>query len=395
VRRCLHSFLVGILALSFSIDSAKACWYLRHAHRGHAHHGGWHPVPAVPACGPGLHGVVVSDVAVAGGHAWPGDCVVESVVVVQDSCGYEEIACGQPVECCTGGGTVVEHGAVAVESAVVDAAPRVEHGSPETAPVVPPAAAAPAPTESVIAPAAKPIEPVLIPAQADKPVAIAPAAPAEPKLPELQPVAPASATEPAEPTAEEPPATAPAPAAAPETGKMEEPAVAAPPAVAEPAAPEPKVPEQPAPPPAAEPAVQEPAPAEGDEEENIFEQAELEAAASAADEEMPENPPATTAEPPVTEPAEPEDAAGADPLSRSEPMRRWIDATGMYATVGALVAVTPRGVEIRKANGSTVTVPLDRLSDHDRDYAAQTGASMVAGRPAAPTLPQPTDTAGM
>ena len=47
--------------------------------------------------------------------------------------------------------------------------------------------------------------------------------------------------------------------------------------------------------------------------------------------------------------------------------------------------------EIRKADGGTVNVPLDRLSPHDREYAEQAGSRLLAG----PAIPRPTDTAGL
>jgi hypothetical protein len=72
-------------------------------------------------------------------------------------------------------------------------------------------------------------------------------------------------------------------------------------------------------------------------------------------------------------------------------LRRWVDASGEHATVGALVDLRGDAVEIRKANGRTVIVPLGRLSAIDRTYAAEAGARLAARTPA----PQPTDTAGL
>jgi hypothetical protein len=88
-----------------------------------------------------------------------------------------------------------------------------------------------------------------------------------------------------------------------------------------------------------------------------------------------------------SEPAEP----AADPFSTTEPARRWIDATGRYAVVGTLLAVHEATAEIRTADGRTVTVPLDRLSPHDRAYAEQAGPRLLAG----PAAPRPSDTAGL
>ena len=115
----------------------------------------------------------------------------------------------------------------------------------------------------------------------------------------------------------------------------------------------------------------------------------------AADDEAEASPPATPEEPqePAAEEADQEEAAdaAADPFSATEPVRRWIDATGRYAVVGTLLAVREATAEIRKADGRTVSVPLDRLSPHDREYAEQVGPRLLAG----PAAPRPTDTAGL
>ena len=48
--------------------------------------------------------------------------------------------------------------------------------------------------------------------------------------------------------------------------------------------------------------------------------------------------------------------------------RRWTDHTGEFSTDAELVEVKQDNVALRKASGSTVTVPLARLSDADREY---------------------------
>jgi hypothetical protein len=123
----------------------------------------------------------------------------------------------------------------------------------------------------------------------------------------------------------------------------------------------------------------------------------------------PEGPmePATESEtaPTAAEPAEdaaPEEPATdareteSDPFSDAhrqpvEPLRRWVDASGQHATVGVLVDVGGDAVEIRKANGRSVRVPLERLSRIDRAYAAEAGPRLAGRVPA----PQPTETAGL
>jgi hypothetical protein len=69
------------------------------------------------------------------------------------------------------------------------------------------------------------------------------------------------------------------------------------------------------------------------------------------------------------------------------PLRRWVDETGLHATVGRFVAVRDEAVEIRKSNGTLIRVPLERLSEHDRDYV-----EAAAGTPPEPAT---SDTVGM
>jgi hypothetical protein len=92
----------------------------------------------------------------------------------------------------------------------------------------------------------------------------------------------------------------------------------------------------------------------------------------------------------VAEPAEPAVEPVAEPeTAATEPPRRWIDASGAYATVGALVAVRGAAVEIRTAGGRSIVVPLARLSDYDRSYA-DAAAQRLAAR-----APGTRDTAGL
>ena len=433
MRRSLRCLLVGVLVFSLSIDTARACWYLRHAHRGHA-------MPTCqpsPACG---GWTVVSDVPVA---TWADPCRGPTVVCVASPY-VEVIGCGAAIECVGEGPTMV-----VPQPTIVEHAPAV----------VAPQAAAPEAVETITRPAPTPALPV---EEVQNPVAVAPVTPAEPVLPELQPVEPASATEPvapavpAAPAAPETPAVEPRPepeaplipaaermderpeAAAPadrtelslpETAPLEPAAAPVEPAVppaAEPTAPE--APAEPAPPVAVPVVPEEPA------EENLFETVDAPAPASAEPETPTEESP--FASEPAAEPAadatqEEEKAAAADatagepategpapeagtaeeaateepaaesdatpasedppPFSNLEPARRWIDSTGRYATVGTLVRVSEREAEIQKADGRTVRVPLERLSQHDRDYAAAAQPRLLAG----PKAPRPADTAGL
>lgn len=126
----------------------------------------------------------------------------------------------------------------------------------------------------------------------------------------------------------------------------------------------------------AAPPVEPPAPG------NAFEEADADAA-PAADGTVPADDPAPASEP-VAEPA-------TQPRAAREPLRRWIDDSAAYAVVGRLVDVQGERVEILKADGRSVTVPLARLSGLDRGYVAGAAARIASFRPAAP---QPTETVG-
>jgi hypothetical protein len=301
VRRWFHCLLIGALACSLSVDTAKACWYLRcaHAARGCGR----------PACPP-----VVT---------WPAchEVVCEEVVVHDSACCQE-----------------VAPGPIAVSAEAV---------SPEQ------------PSEQIVAvePTPTPVEPT--------------PTPVEPSMPSEPPAETGAAVAPVVPHLQ--PAL--------DTERDVEPAVALEPAPAEPT-PEPA------------PVMAAVEPPEPPANPNLFEEveaeadAELLAPAPTEPAAQPDEPTPTNAieEPAAEEPAaaEPAGPSTADPFGAagSEPLRRWIDDTGSYATVGMLVELRADGVEIRKGNGRSVIVPLDRLSDHDRSYAAAAGARLAAERTA-------------
>ena len=52
-------------------------------------------------------------------------------------------------------------------------------------------------------------------------------------------------------------------------------------------------------------------------------------------------------------------------------LRRWVDNTGTFSTVGRLVAVLGNNVRLMKENGRTATFPVRRLSDDDLQYVEQ------------------------
>lgn len=474
MRRPLHCLLVAVLIFSLSVDTARACWHLRHAHRVHvvygclpapAYHGGW------------SRAVVVADVAVGCGTTLhPG---IETVVSGHGHCGAghfaEEIARGTVVECCAEPVAhvateivVSEQFGMAAPSAPVMAAPAPPPAVVgQTVPPTKPAAAEPVRAPEPIAPIPAgagdqsvlsvaeplPVNPLPATEQAVKPASAD--TPVEPLLPEpvlsgpdtnaerapeaaaadqAEPAIPEPRPEATEPPVAEPP-TQPAdklpnvpPAATPEEHQPAEPTVqgrvkeeVAPPAAAE----EPSEPNlfeevEATPVPPATAAGTEPAPFEApatptDEAAATPDPAADDAGTADAAEPLPDEsvddaaavpaaeadapaaadaPPPAAAEPAATEATEepaPATESATDPFSSTEPARRWIDATGRYAVVGTLLKVQEATAEIRTADGRTVSVPLDRLSPHDRSYAEQAADRQLAG----PATPRPTDTAGM
>lgn len=86
--------------------------------------------------------------------------------------------------------------------------------------------------------------------------------------------------------------------------------------------------------------------------------------------------PAKPAAPPARPAADPAARPGADPSAdpfkisaRSEqPVREWVDDTGLFRVRGQLVATFDGKVRILKETGRTTTVPLTRLSLADLQY---------------------------
>lgn len=133
-----------------------------------------------------------------------------------------------------------------------------------------------------------------------------------------------------------------------------------------------------------EPAVEEPAPEpSAPAPRNVFEEADESAAVPAQD----GLGPVAEFVPAAQRAAEP----AATPRAAQEPLRRWIDDTATYAVVGRLVDVRVDRVDILRADGRSVTVPVARLSGLDRRYVAGALVRIAAARPAAPG---PTDSAG-
>lgn len=421
MRRCLRVVLVGVLTLSLSFDSARACWYLRRCHGPVIH------VSAMPAPGPIA---CVASFPADAMACWAGMPMMVPQPWIHDPCegwivaetaapfvgAVSDCRCGAEIVFAEfteslGASTTMVPTPVqesVVEPPVATAIPQARNADPRE---VRSPQAAPAP-ESVVAPAAQPEPPVLIPARTDEPVVpkTPTAAGVAPEVPDLKPVAPEDA--PSTPSAavvtpvddDAPPA--PTTEAAPPRDAAE--AVVEP--VTEPVAPEMKPPETGTQTPPVPPAAEE-------EEENLFEQRPSVDKPAAAVESATEPPPAPKTpaipedgdapspsdQPPASEPGgsdapqpetptNPAETPATDPATPTttdefpsstsvEPMRRWIDATGAHATIGVLVEVRPDGAVIRKRRGGSVVVPLDRLSGHDRAYAIEAGARLAATRP--------------
>lgn len=383
MRRCLHSLIVGVLTVSLSVDAARACGRL--GRWGHCVGPCPPPVVALPygwdGCGPTVPAVTV--------QGWAGACGCgETVVVAGFVGGCEEIGTAAALACC----------GAAVDVVATDAT----HAVVTESVVAPTLSAEPTPTPAPVAAAVPELEPV-------EPVA------AHEPIPELKP-APETPTPEAETTAAEPEsadeARPPEPAvtdAAPELPPMPE---ETPPVEAEPPAPAPAA-EAPKPGNAFEEADQaqvEPADAAVPAEESSAPPVASEEPAVVPDAEpvpvlvvgLPADEPAATDAPasdvPATEPElpidpfapEPAPEPAAEPSAAVEPFRRWIDDTASSAVVGRLVDVRGAVIEILKADGRTVTVPLDRLSGFDRDYVSVAGPRLAAARERGP---QPRETA--
>jgi hypothetical protein len=402
VRRWFHCLLIGVLTCSLSVDTAKACWYLRRAHAACGY-----SQPACPpvATWPGCHEVVIRDFDCGGGMA-------DAPVVIVD--GWHDDSC-----CADGGEPVVvtesivqpHESVVAVEPTpatvptpaepIVQPEPAPETGVAAVAPAVPelqPAVDARPAVETVVALEPAPAEPAAEPVPvepAPEPAAVQPSA-SEPELPVTPPSEPAEpeATPEPQPAPEAVAAEPPAPPA--EPNLFEEVEAAADAAILAPADPDASQPAADAALPATEPQADnlfgEPAPATDPAAEPAPPASEPAADAVVEPAAEPESDPAAGAEPGPAPAAEPPAAEAADPFSDAsrEPARRWVDDTGSYTIVGVLVDVRAEGVEIRKANGRTVIVPLERLSEHDRGYAAAAGARLAAER-----APAARETAGL
>ena len=74
-------------------------------------------------------------------------------------------------------------------------------------------------------------------------------------------------------------------------------------------------------------------------------------------------------------------AEGEAKVSRPRPReyRIWTDATGKHRTTAVLVGLEDGQVRLRKEDGTNITVPLDRLSEVDREYIESQVGSDASG----------------
>ena len=464
MRRCLRVFLIGLITLSLLSGPAHACWRSRQARHCRTVVVAASPAPMVwsDGCDPCGETVVVVEspclpaADCCGGAVVMVDGAAEGVVVgseVADAVAVSpsEAVVSQPTPAAEQPttGAVAESKAVELERVPPQPAsdPSGVRTTSNEQPLPEPVASAgeQAESRSVLADEPEMKEPAAEPAEP------APAEPTEP-APGAEEPAPGEAAEP-EMKAEEPALPGDdAPAVEPEAPESENPVE--PPMEEDVADPEPAPAVEPAPlepEPAAEP---KPAPVE----ENLFEEVDAAAdeapaddAAAGDDEEMADEPAEPAAEPvadlfgdadepadepemtedepadsdaaegepaadddaapsaepvadgePATEsdPVEPAEPA-ADPFARSEPERRWIDATGTASMVATLIEVGADGRCVLETRGRRIAVPVEKLSGHDRDYVRQAGVRLAklkadkAGETAAAATPAPTDTAGL
>lgn len=92
---------------------------------------------------------------------------------------------------------------------------------------------------------------------------------------------------------------------------------------------------------------------------------------------------ATDSEPATDSPPK-EQPAETDPFAvlptPNEPVRLWVDETGLFEVTGRLVAIGSGSARILKSNGRHTTVPVAKLSEHDRFYVEATATRVAASR---------------
>jgi len=351
VRRWIRSLVVALLCLTLCVDTAKACWWLRHRTftRSGAPAVRYQPLDAPVCCVPAdttdevvIDGVVIDEVAIDHDNSTATVTdVVESEVVLSTDVNSLQIE--EQVEVFAEATVVADDTDTtqAVENPVASQETVVVHGPTivvDAAPAAPSVAEAPA--SVVTAPAG----------DAPLPTTVQP-----------MPVPPAT------------PAVLPNPVAAQEPLPDIQPATT--------------------------PAALEP---------NLFDRYDDEAGSADDEPQLPAGGPlepqsddATSEETPAgEEPASEEPAVEAAPETApeaaffvpDEPMRRWTNAAGTHQAQGWLVELHADRVRILKVNGRHTTMARESLSADDRDYVSAIGGRLAAARQ---ETAAPTATAGL
>ena len=66
-----------------------------------------------------------------------------------------------------------------------------------------------------------------------------------------------------------------------------------------------------------------------------------------------------------------EEDAGDAEIAEISDKRIWNDATGAFSLEAEFVKVEDGNVTLKKTDGKTITIPLDKLSQEDRDFVAK------------------------
>ncbi len=75
-------------------------------------------------------------------------------------------------------------------------------------------------------------------------------------------------------------------------------------------------------------------------------------------------------------------AAGfAQAARESSPMRVWKDASGKHTIEAKMIGYEDGTVQLQRADGTTLTVPLEKLSDADQEFVQSGGEGVVSGEP--------------
>ncbi len=351
MRRWIRSLVVALLCLTLCVDTAKACWWLRHRTftRSGAPAVRYRPLDATVCCVPAsdtadvlVDDVLVDDVVIDHDDStMPVTEIVESEVVL--STGIDALPIEEQVEVSAEAtvvaddtdttqalenpvasqDTVVVHG----PTIVVDAAPAAPSAAKAPASVVTaPAGDAPLPTTAQPMPV-PPATPAVLP----NPVA------AQEPLPDLQPATTPTALEP-----------------------------------------------------------------------NLFDRYDDEAGSADDEPPLPEGEPldpqsddATSEETPAGEEPAPEEPATETATETApeaaffvpdEPMRRWTNAAGTHQAQGWLVELHADRVRILKVNGRHTTMARESLSADDRAYVSAIGGRLAAAQQ---ETAAPTATAGL